>query len=52
MGTNFIQLIKNNSLEETIAIGLNNSWGSSDYGFGNINDLKYSFSNLIKRNIL
>lgn len=39
MGTNFIQLIKNNSLEETIAIGLNNSWGSSDYGFGNINDL-------------
>lgn len=39
MGTGFLELIKQNNLEDTISKGLKNGWGGTDYGFGNINDL-------------
>lgn len=39
IGINFIKLLLENNLADTISIGLATGWGGKDYGFGNINDL-------------
>lgn len=44
IGSNFFTLLADNSLTETFTKGLKNSWGRSDFGFGNINDLIIHFS--------